>query len=135
MIKMQIEYIKITSISFQKSMNCFGSTSYRCNIPLAMVIACFMPWQLTFLAALTMLKCDPKFVISCDFPSVQAYLEAMRQLGTWGDAITANAFCIMYDVNVTLFTPDGISELYPGDGRSKIGMVLLGGHYSSTTPI
>lgn len=72
--------------------------------------------------------------IECDFPSVENYLQKMRKPGEWGDAIMANAFCLAYNVNIVIFSPDGISELYPGPGRPKMGVVRMGNHYCNASP-
>lgn len=56
--------------------------------------------------------------------------------GTWGDATCLSAFCMMNDVNVWLFTPHGVSELYPAapgaPARPKLAVVAHGMHYEST---
>lgn len=73
-----------------------------------------------------------KIDIECDWPSVDAYLKAMRRVGEWGDGIILSAFCLAYNINVLLITPDGSSEMYPGENRSKIALVCYAKHYAAT---
>lgn len=73
--------------------------------------------------------------IECDFPSVDAYLRMMRRDREWGDAICANAFCLAFDVNVILFTPEGCMPLYPGEKRMKMGLCAFQKHYTATRVI
>lgn len=73
-----------------------------------------------------------KVDIECEFPSVDAYLREMRIVGSWGNAVCVQAFCLAFDINVILFTPDGCMELYPSPTRMKIGLVAYQKHYSAT---
>jgi len=71
-------------------------------------------------------------ILHSGYASIDEYLRAMRRDREWGDAIMLNAFCLCFDINVVLFTPDGSSEMYPGPKRAKMALVAFGQHYTAT---
>ena len=76
--------------------------------------------------------------------SVEQYCADMRRMGTWGDGTTLMAFCLLYNVNVRLYSADGCSDIYPNDvddensdqtERPTVCMVRCGTHYDATDKI
>lgn len=73
--------------------------------------------------------------VECDWPTLEQYCREMRKARTWGDATALSAFCMAQNVNIVVFGEHGYSELYPGEGRVKLALLHVDGHYDATRVI
>ena len=71
---------------------------------------------------------------SGEFASVDDYCVRMGGLGEWGDAIALQAFILIADINVRLFTEHGFSDLNP-DGKQNVALLQFAEHYEPAVPI
>lgn len=68
----------------------------------------------------------------CDVPT---YCAHMARDGSWGDAITLQAFGLLFELSVWLFLPDGVSKLHEERGWPNVALVRNGAHYDGATPL
>lgn len=73
-------------------------------------------------------------ILASNYLSVSDYCESMARDGEWGDAIMLQAFILMTNVNVRLFTDYGFSDLNPG-GHQNVALIQHRGHYQPAIPI
>lgn len=71
---------------------------------------------------------------SGEFLSVDDYCQRMSRNGEWGDAIALQAFVLITDINVRLFTEHGHSDLNP-DGSQNVAMLQYADHYEPAVPM
>ena len=68
--------------------------------------------------------------------SVDHYCSLMSQPGYWGDYTTLQAFSLLYNVNVWLFTNEGAKPLRDEDEQlQNIGLVHQHSHFDAALPL
>lgn len=87
-------------------------------------------------------KFEADIVLGLGYPSVVEYCRQMLQPGTWGDATTLSAFCMLRNVNIVVFSDRGMSQLYPDRPedltnphyieRRRLGLIRFNDHYEAT---
>lgn len=87
-------------------------------------------------------KFEPDIVMGLGYPSVIEYCRQMLQPGTWGDATTLSAFCMLRNVNIVVFSDRGMSQLHPDSAedlakpgfteRRRLGLIRFNDHYEAT---
>lgn len=87
-------------------------------------------------------KFEADIVLGLGYASVVDYCRQMLQPGTWGDATTLSAFCMLRNVNIVVFSDRGLSQLYPDheedlanpkySERRRLGLIRFNDHYEAT---
>jgi len=77
-----------------------------------------------------------KYDIEAEYgKSPQDYCSAMLREGVWGDGITLQAFGLLFNVNLWLFTAEGRSNLHEIPDRPNVALVRSGAHYDAAIPM
>lgn len=66
---------------------------------------------------------------------VRKYCQRMQRDGEWGDAISLQAFGVLFRINVWLFMPSGVTSLHDYEDGLNVALVHRGNHYDAATAI
>jgi hypothetical protein len=67
--------------------------------------------------------------------SVPRYCQVMGRDACWGDAITLQAFGLLFHINVWLIMPDGVTKLTEEPRWHNIALVRKHNHYDAASPM